>query len=71
MVDVRRTADGRVALLVYSALDRFVDCCGQDQAWAVVPTAGLEDFCDGTTFDLIFLDMMIPLDSRRTVDGAR
>jgi hypothetical protein len=28
LVDVRQTADDRTALLVYSALDRLIDCCG-------------------------------------------
>jgi hypothetical protein len=29
-VDFRRMRDGRLALLAYTALDRLVNCCGQD-----------------------------------------
>jgi len=32
-IDLRRTGDGRSALLVYSALDRLVSCCGEYQPW--------------------------------------
>ncbi|MGH3902963.1 MAG: SAV_915 family protein [Pseudonocardiaceae bacterium] len=66
MVEVRETADGRTALLVYSALDRLIDCCGAEQPWAVLATTDLDILGDGTRFDLIFLDMPIPAEYRRT-----
>ncbi|MGH3927809.1 MAG: SAV_915 family protein [Pseudonocardiaceae bacterium] len=67
MVDVRGTADGRTALLVYSALDRLVACCGAQQPWVVVPTTDLDTL--GTSFDLIFLDVRIPPEHQRTAEA--
>jgi hypothetical protein len=64
-VDLRPTRDGRLALLVYSALDRLVACCGDKQAWVVMPTANLEKIREGTNFELILLDVEIPEDLRR------
>ena len=44
VVDLRQTADGRMALLVYSALDRLVNCCDslEDLAGSMpgIPDAG-------------------------------
>jgi hypothetical protein len=54
-----------LALLVYSALDRLVDCCGDKQSWAVMPTANLEKVRVETSFDLILLDVVIPEEFRR------
>jgi hypothetical protein len=59
-IDLRPTRDGRLALLVYSALDRLVDCCGDEQPWVVMPTANLEKIRMETNFELILLDVVIP-----------
>jgi hypothetical protein len=64
-VDLRPTRDGRLALLVYSALDRLVDCCGDEQPWVVMPTANLEKVRLETNFELILLDVVIPDEFRR------
>lgn len=64
-VDLRRTRDGRLALLVYSALDRLVSCCGDRQPWTVIPTVDLERVRLETGYSLIFLDLEIPEDLRR------
>jgi hypothetical protein len=64
-VDLRPTRDGRLALLVYSALDRLVDCCGDEQPWVVMPTANLEKVRVETNFELILLDVVIPDEFRR------
>lgn len=64
-VDLRRTRDGRLALLVYSALDRLVDCCGDQQAWTLVPAGDLDRIQAETGFELIFLDLEIPAELRR------
>jgi hypothetical protein len=64
-VDLRRTRDGRLALLVYSALDRLVSCCGDQQAWTVLPSTDLEKVQSETGFELIFLDLEIPEEFRR------
>jgi hypothetical protein len=64
-VDLRPTRDGRLALLVYSALDRLVDYCGDEQPWVVMPTANLEKVRVETNFELILLDVVIPDEFRR------
>ncbi|WP_324195087.1 SAV_915 family protein [Nocardia farcinica] len=35
---LRRTRDGRIACLAYSALDRLLNCCGNNQPWMWTPT---------------------------------
>lgn len=64
-VDVRRTRDGRLALLVYSALDRLVSCCGVRQPWTVMPASDLERIRQETGFELVLLDVEIPDEFRR------
>jgi hypothetical protein len=64
-IDVRTTRDGQTALLVYSALDRLVDCCGPDQPWAVIPTANLDKVGEYVPFDMILFDVEVPEEHRR------
>ncbi len=64
-VDLRQTREGKLALLVYSALDRLVTCCGEQQPWVVLPTANLEKIREKTHFELILLDIDIPDEFRR------
>ena len=70
-VDLRETRDGRMALLVYSALDRLVDKAGPSQPWTVMLTRDLEDVRLRTGFDLVFLDMDVPTEFRRAGEGGR
>ena len=65
-VDLRRTRDGRLALLVYSAMDRLISHCGAAQPWTVMATQDLDRLRLQTGFELIFLDLDIPSDQRRT-----
>ncbi|MGH3697652.1 MAG: SAV_915 family protein [Pseudonocardiaceae bacterium] len=67
-IDLRRTREGKLALLVYSALDRLVTCCGAQQPWVVLPTANLEEIREKTDFELILLDIEIPEEFRRDGD---
>lgn len=64
-IDMRQTRDGRTALLAYSALDRLHTCCGDDQAWMVMPTAGLSQLQSAHPFQLLLLDVVIPPEQRR------
>ncbi|WP_308170577.1 SAV_915 family protein [[Mycobacterium] fortunisiensis] len=64
-IDMRETRDGRTALLAYSALDRLHECCGEDQAWIVVPTAFLSELQSLHPFQLLMLDIEIPIEQRR------
>lgn len=59
-VEYRPTRDGRMALLVYSALDRLHHCLGEDQPWFVLPTASLQVLHDVEPFDLVLLDVVVP-----------
>ncbi|WP_229068832.1 SAV_915 family protein [Actinoplanes sp. DH11] len=68
-VDLRPTRDGRLALLVYSALDRLVDCCGAEQPWTVLPATELETVRQATGFELILMDVRIPEYLRRGAEG--
>ena len=64
-VEFRRTADGRTALLAYTALDRLVDCCGPYQPWILMPTAKLDEIDRYLRYDLILLDLDVPAEFRR------
>lgn len=65
VVDLRTTKDGEVALIVYTALDRLIDCCGRHQPWAAVRTEELEKVREETNFELLLFDLDIPDDLRR------
>lgn len=64
VLELRRTRDGRTALLVYSALDRLKYCCGEQQPWIVMPTPILNDLHKTQPFDLLLLDVLIPEEFR-------
>jgi hypothetical protein len=53
---MHRTDDGRVALFVYSALDRLVDFYRADSPWALLTVPDLQRAHDAAPYDLIFLD---------------
>lgn len=65
-VDLRMTRDGRLALLVYSALDRLVTHCGEAQPWTLMRASDLERVRLETGFELVLLDLDIPEELRRT-----
>lgn len=67
---MERTKDGRLALLVYSAMDRLYECCGRGQPWLVLPTAALDELQRSQGFQLILLDVRIPEEHRRQGAGA-
>lgn len=71
--DVRmiRLEDGRVALLGYTALDRFIDCCGEEQAWALVDSRALASIHDTKPYDVKLLDVAVPHDFREQLRTGR
>lgn len=71
-VDVRmiRLGDGRIALLGYTALDRFIDCCGPDQPWMVVATAKLAALHAEKPYDVKLLDTPLPAEVRSLMAEA-
>jgi hypothetical protein len=70
-VEYRTTRDGRLALLVYSALDRLRACCGDGQPWFLMPTVRLQTLYDVRPFDLVLLDVVLPDELRRPAVGTR
>ena len=70
-VEYRTTGDGRLALLVYSALDRLHACCGDGQPWFLMPTVKLQTLYDVRPFDLVLLDVALPDELRRPAVAAR
>lgn len=56
---LRYTNDGRIPLLVYTALDRLHRRAG-DVPWALMGWAGLERIQEEKSFDMIIQDIYIP-----------
>ncbi|MBK1788829.1 SAV_915 family protein [Prauserella cavernicola] len=63
-VELRRTEDGRVALLAYTAVDRLVECCGEHQPWLMVRSEHLPKLHERQPYDVIVLDGEIPTEWR-------
>lgn len=59
-VEMRRTKDGRTALLAYTALDRLADCMGPHQPWILCHTDRLHELEADHPYDVIYLDMAMP-----------
>lgn len=57
---VVNTSDGRVALPVYTALDRLADNCGTNRSWMLVATEDLGRIRDEIRFDVVGFDLPIP-----------
>lgn len=62
-VTLRETNDGRVALLVYTALDRLLAGAG-DVPWALLSLADLQRVKSESPFDVIYQDLRIPEEHR-------
>lgn len=67
-VRMRQTRDGRIALLAYSALDRFHAMVGRDTAWALLTHDGLDQLYAKQPFDLLLMDIEVPEGARE--DGT-
>lgn len=59
-----KLADGRVALLGYTALDRFIDAWGEHQPWLLFDSHRLSDIHDAKSYDLKLLDVAVPEEFR-------
>jgi hypothetical protein len=57
---VRELADGRSALLVYTALDRLADKCGAKQPWMLIATSNLGTVKEVQPFDVVLFDFDVP-----------
>ena len=63
-IELRRTPDGRTALVAFTALDRLIDCCGDHQPWVLVNTEHLGLVHSANPYDVIVLDSPLPEDLR-------
>lgn len=63
-VALRRTRDGRIALLVYSALDRLFAAIGDDSPWVMCDIDGLRAIYDMSPYDVVLRDIRVPQDRR-------
>ncbi|OLT44712.1 hypothetical protein BJF85_19775 [Saccharomonospora sp. CUA-673] len=63
-IELRRTPDGRLALLAYSAVDRLVECCGPHQPWILAQTSDLPKLHERQPYEMILLDAEIPEELR-------
>ena len=59
-----RLADGRIALLGYTALDRFIDAWGEHQPWLLFDSHRLAEIHAVKPFDLKLLDVSVPEEYR-------
>lgn len=59
-VKMIKLGDGRVALLGYTALDRFIDSWGHHQSWLLFDSRRLHEIHAAKPFDLKLLDVAVP-----------
>jgi hypothetical protein len=62
--------DGRIALMGYTALDRFLAACGDGHPWVLWRTDELEALRDLKPFDVAYLDVPLPVGMRVRSDPA-
>lgn len=55
---------GQVALMGYTALDRFFACCGSGHPWVLWKTEELESLREIKHFDVAYLDIAMPTQLR-------
>ena len=65
-----RLGDGRIALLAYTALDRFVDAWGEEQPWLLFETRKIDEIHRAKPFDLKLLDVTVPDELRPAPRGV-
>lgn len=63
-VKMIKLGDGRVVLLAYTALDRFVEAWGEHQPWLLLETRRVEEVRRVKHFDLKMLDVVVPVELR-------
>jgi hypothetical protein len=67
MAVIRPLVDGRMGLLVYTALDRLAAKCGPNQPWMLLMTSELGRIKAEQPFDVVAFDLDVP--PRQRVDG--
>jgi hypothetical protein len=73
VTDIRmiKLADGRVALLAYTALDRFIDAWGEHQPWLLFESRKIGTIQESKHFDLKLLDVAVPESFRPGPEAAQ
>lgn len=66
-----RLQDGRVALLAYTALDRFIDAWGEHQPWLLFESRRIGTIKESKHFDLKLLDVAVPESFRPGPEAAQ
>jgi hypothetical protein len=62
--ELRETTGGTIALLAYSSLANLIKGCGTGQSWVTVPTTELPRLRRIVGFDVIALDLALPVELR-------
>lgn len=70
-VKMIKLQDGRVALLAYTALDRFVDAWGEHQPWLLFESRRIGTIQESKHFDLKLLDVAVPESFRPGPEAAQ
>lgn len=68
VAEIRPLADGRTALISFTALDRLVDACGPEQPWRLVHLSELEEIKAQQPFEVVAFDPPVPPSAR---EGGR
>jgi hypothetical protein len=63
-IELRRTADGKIALMAFSSVQRLVECLGPYQPWALVKSEHLPKIYQTQPYDMIVLDSDLPEELR-------
>lgn len=73
VTDIRmiKLEDGRVALLAYTALDRFIDAWGEHQPWLLFESRRIGTIQESKHFDLKLLDVAVPESFRPGPEAAQ
>lgn len=63
-IELRKTTDGKMALVAFSSVQRLVECCGPHQPWALVKSEHLGKVYQAQPYDMILLDSDLPEELR-------
>lgn len=64
-LELSTLADGRVAALAYTSLDRLVGACGAGRPWALLPSEQLVELQAAGAFAVIALNAEVPAGLRK------
>ncbi|MGH3940875.1 MAG: SAV_915 family protein [Pseudonocardiaceae bacterium] len=70
VLEVRELTDGRLAMVVYSSMERLIACCGGGQPWLAFGADQLPALQRGGGFDVVVVDVDVPENLRRGMAGA-